>query len=1326
MDGRLSDYLKEEPMKKGDVDVNETSGAEEAVMSGKEFHQHRPRWIKVIKSRIFQTVAIATTAGLLLYVFYVVRYQPDPQGTIVLGQTTLLAESDAALRILVRDCARSLPIAGAQVRLAIKGQGITRDLGSFVTGEDGSLSDAVQVPSVQPGKYDLIIDSRSTVGKDHIVRRIEIKHSYNIYLTTDKPVYQPGQTIHMRTLVLNRMSLKPVAHYSIQFVVSDARGNKVFKSNPTTSEYGIASCDFKLAQEVNLGQYHILVIADDVTSQKTVMVKRYVLPKFKIDLTTDKSFYLPFERINGSVKTSYFYGKPVANAKVKITGRTFFERPIDIFKITGITDTTGRFEFNQNLSNFIVGGTTIPSNALLDIEVAVEDSAGHEEVVLAQRPVAQQAINIHVFPEGTELIRGVENIFYVMTAYPNGQPAICELDVNGAIHNSDETGITVYKTKANNRNLTLDIKATDREGRTGTLDDRLEFWPHEGLLLRTDKAVYTAGETLHATVLSSFSTPRIFVDIIKNGQTVLTKTFSTHGTQSEFPINLSHDLCGTLKINAYAFTSKNGAVLDSRLVHVRGTDRLQIKTSLDKGVYEPGQTAKLDLEVTDKNGLPTPAALSLSAADEAVFYVCENRPGLMEQFFQAEEAYLRPAYKMAFVVSPTELLSGQDRYQNLARVLLSSEAQQMDWNELMQIPDTDETTRHWSTAAYEASLRQDYTLQAESNSEKLAQAKVFHHRHVTIPLYILLILFILVIPLVMLSFLVHSVFSLLRTMTRDAKTKGAGNIPTSDKHVYPYALLALFPIIMYLILLVVQTLRGRDYDDFFDNVFLFASMFVVGLPAVAIVLFPRILAFGTSLQSGKFRGEGSIAFLIFTGLVFAVLICVVKAVMKETSEFFISLIAFLSFLLTLGFCLVAGVTSRIVRSKFYSSLGKIGRFVLIAGLAETLILHVWFLPVPLDPALRSINRRFRTPTTRFFSNWRHAGFGGMGGYFGGFGGGGYGMGGMGGSYIEVERPPRIREYFPETLFWQPELITDKAGQASLDVPLADSITTWKMNVDAVSAIGQLGNSELNIPVFQDFFIDIDLPVALTRHDEISVPVLCYNYLPQQQTIQLTLQAASWYESQGPVTQRIELAPNDVISVVFPIRALDVGAHELVILAQGASMSDAVRRSIDVRPNGVEVHKVQSGVLSQSVDYVFQTSPESIPDSHKLLLKLYPSMFGEVVEGLDSIFRMPYGCFEQTSSVTYPNVMALLYMKKTNQVSPEIEAKARQYITVGYQRLLTFEIDEGGFRLVRQTTGQREAYGVWYPATDRYVESARCRPSRYRTSQPMAPIETKSG
>ncbi|PJB63451.1 MAG: alpha-2-macroglobulin, partial [Armatimonadetes bacterium CG_4_9_14_3_um_filter_58_7] len=61
-----------------------------------------------------------------------------------------------------------------------------------------------------------------------------------------------------------------------------------------------------------------------------------------------------------------------------------------------------------------------------------------------------------------------------------------------------------------------------------------------------------------------------------------------------------------------------------------------------------------------------------------------------------------------------------------------------------------------------------------------------------------------------------------------------------------------------------------------------------------------------------------------------------------------------------------------------------------------------------------------------------------------------------------------------------------------------------------------------------------------------------------------------------------------------------------------------------------------------------------------------------------MLRMPSGCFEQTSSMTYPNVLVTDYMKRTKKINPEIQMKAEQYINLGYQRLVTFEVQGGGF------------------------------------------------
>ncbi len=59
--------------------------------------------------------------------------------------------------------------------------------------------------------------------------------------------------------------------------------------------------------------------------------------------------------------------------------------------------------------------------------------------------------------------------------------------------------------------------------------------------------------------------------------------------------------------------------------------------------------------------------------------------------------------------------------------------------------------------------------------------------------------------------------------------------------------------------------------------------------------------------------------------------------------------------------------------------------------------------------------------------------------------------------------------------------------------------------------------------------------------------------------------------------------------------------------------------------------------------------------------------GQVMDGMDGMMRMPGGCFEQTSSSAYPNILVVDYIKKTKMASPQMLLKAEQYLNVGYQR-----------------------------------------------------------
>ena len=67
-----------------------------------------------------------------------------------------------------------------------------------------------------------------------------------------------------------------------------------------------------------------------------------------------------------------------------------------------------------------------------------------------------------------------------------------------------------------------------------------------------------------------------------------------------------------------------------------------------------------------------------------------------------------------------------------------------------------------------------------------------------------------------------------------------------------------------------------------------------------------------------------------------------------------------------------------------------------------------------------------------------------------------------------------------------------------------------------------------------------------------------------------------------------------------------------------------------------------------------------------------------IEGLDQLLRMPFGCGEQNMILFAPNVYVARYLKETQQLKPEIMAKAEHLMTVGYQRELIYRRQDGSF------------------------------------------------
>ena len=1188
----------------------------------------------------------------------------------VLGQQSYLTGGPAAIRVIVTD-SRNETISGpGTVRIDLSGPNQKpRVLFTGALNRRGTVEADFRFPAGLAGAYALRYIVDTPIGSTEFTQPVRLEDKVSILLTTEKPIYQPGQTIHVRALALDRSNHEATAGRKLTFELEDPRGNKVFKKITQTGKFGIAAAEFGLADEVNLGTYHLRAVMGDAdagtqnNAQIALSVERYVLPKFKVAVDfagKAKHGYRPGDHVTGMVRANYFFGKPVESAEITVKASGMDVAQFETAPAQGKTDREGAYQFDLRLPGYFAGRPLNHGAARVLIEATVKDSAGHAETRGQPITVSESPLIVTAVPEGGTLIPNLENQVFILTSYPDGQPAQANVKIRtagnpGQSVKTDPGGVAVVRVKAGSGTTTLAIEAEDKEGNQASASVPLNMRAgQDQILLRTEHAVYRAGDRIALKVFSTKNQGTAYVDVIREGQTVLTRDLQIVNGTAELALAATPEMAGTLDFNAYLFGRDARPIGDHRLVFVQPAGELKIEAAADATVYKPGGDARIRFHVTNSRGEGVQAALGLQVVDEAVFALAEKQPGFAKVFFYLEQEAMKPRYEihsigMTDVVEPVEAGQAEQR-DRAARALFAA----------TEMVSANKFETEFGRVTPQAKWGEYYArYQARFQSQVVQLARSLSRAYAANP----------------------SGGDLTKVMAKIAAGSGpevrdAWSNNMRVEHA-PWDAQRRY----YVISSAGPDQRFNTGDEMTAYVEVRTGQ-TLDQPNL------RTMDLAIEHDRGPVNGLAEITGFVFDQTRAAIPGATVAA--REVST---------------------GKTRRATAN----ANGQFNLAALPPGEYDVRAESAGFRAGSTRVALEPRDRAILTATLEVGSvtesvvvmtgNGRDTLFmerrgGNVAGVAGGV------LGGIAGG-VPAAAPPsplmanmivttspvvkkessaapaaRVRSYFPEALYINPEIITDQNGNANIAIPLADSITTWRMAMVASTPHGALGSGVSNIKVFQDFFVDLDLPVTLTQGDRVSIPVAVYNYSPSRGDVSLKLLPDNWYSLVEDVPGKtLAVDSGRVGGSQFTLEAKRTGKFKLTLsagMSGRTNRADIIVREIEVIPNGREQNTVFNGRLETSVEHTVDLPAVAIPEASKILVRLYPGPLSQVIEGMDSILRMPGGCFEQTSSSTYPNVLALDYMKSTKKSTPEVRVKAEGYIANGYQRLLTFEVPGGGF------------------------------------------------
>uniref|UniRef100_A0A673C6V2 Uncharacterized protein n=1 Tax=Sphaeramia orbicularis TaxID=375764 RepID=A0A673C6V2_9TELE len=297
-----------------------------------------------------------------------------------------------------------------------------------------------------------------------------------------------------------------------------------------------------------------------------------------------------------------------------------------------------------------------------------------------------------------------------------------------------------------------------------------------------------------------------------------------------------------------------------------------------------------------------------------------------------------------------------------------------------------------------------------------------------------------------------------------------------------------------------------------------------------------------------------------------------------------------------------------------------------------------------------------------------------------------------------------RSFFPETWIW--DLVeVGVSGTQDMSLTAPDTITTWETEAFCLSPQGFGLAPRKEFSIFQPFFLELSLPYSIIRGEHFELKATVFNYMTSCFTVTVTPDQSSDYtltplsgnqysfclcgKERRTVSWTMVPSALGVVNVTVTAEASgsDTSCSNDVVPERGRI--DTVTKSLIVKvccskktfqiplwspPKDSQIPPLS--FFSEEVNVNLQK--DVIDGSARASVSVLGDILGRALKNLDGMLQMPYGCGEQNMAKLAPNIYILQYLKNTNQLTPEIQERATNYLTSGYQRQLNYKHSDGAY------------------------------------------------
>ncbi|MDY6874045.1 MAG: alpha-2-macroglobulin family protein, partial [Chloroflexota bacterium] len=292
--------------------------------------------------------------------------------------------------------------------------------------------------------------------------------------------------------------------------------------------------------------------------------------------------------------------------------------------------------------------------------------------------------------------------------------------------------------------------------------------------------------------------------------------------------------------------------------------------------------------------------------------------------------------------------------------------------------------------------------------------------------------------------------------------------------------------------------------------------------------------------------------------------------------------------------------------------------------------------------------------------------------------------GRGGGGADAAESLRVREDFPDTAFWQADVITGADGTAFLEIPLPDSLTTWVMDVRGLTEDYKVGQAEAEVVTQKQLMVRPVTPRFLVEGDQVELAAVVHNNTEENLTVEVALQSAGFTLSDEAIqTQQVTIAAGDRVRVAWWGSVDGVDTVEMTFSATAGALSDASAPTwgdLSVLRYTMPNTFSTSGQLTAAEERLELVSVPAAADSSTgtFSLELMPSLTAALVEGLDAIAVDEYHDTLSNLSRMMANLTAYQALNDLGIDSPQLLMDLADAIRLDVRQLAEAQLPDGGW------------------------------------------------